>query len=72
MFDAYDFVGARTLSSQAIVEPHENGADLWIEVAQALDKLNGEGAIQGLFFELPKNRGRRNKRLPTGAEQPVG
>ena len=46
VFGADNFIGAGPGNGQALIEPKQNGADLGIQIAQALDKLHGERRVQ--------------------------
>ncbi len=70
MFRADDFIGARFRNGQALIEPKQNGADLWVQIPQALDKLHGECRFQRGFLKLLK--GRKDRRLAPWTEQAIG
>src|SRR5580692_1316859 len=53
VFGAYNLVGAGALCRQTVIEPDQYRTDLGIQIAQALDQLNGERPVEWFFFELP-------------------
>ena len=72
MLGAHDFIRCGALRGEAFIEPDKNGADLGIEVAQALDQLHGEGALERLVFEPAQHGGGRYGGLPRRPEHAIG
>src|SRR5579862_9709378 len=72
MFGAHNVVRGSALGGQAFVQPQKNGTDLWIQVSQPLNQLNGKGPIERLLLKLAKGRGWRQSRLTACAQKRVG
>ena len=69
---ADNFVGGSSLCGQAFIEPKQNGAHLWIQVAQALDELHGKRRSQRRFLKTAEDCRLGHQRLAAGAKQTVG
>ena len=67
---ADNFIGVRSRKGQALIEPNQNGPDLWVQIPQALDKLHGKRSFQGSFLKALK--GRKDCGLPIRPEQAIG
>ena len=70
MFGMNDFIGAGSANRQALVEPEQNGANLRVQVPQALDQLHGERLVQRGFLKTVQSR--EDCRLSARTEQAIG
>ena len=51
VFGADNFIGVRSRKGQALIEPKQNGADLGVQIPQALYKLHRERRLQWSFLK---------------------
>src|ERR1700692_1399197 len=63
MLGADDFIRRGALRVQSLIEPKQNGANLGIEVSQALDQLDCKRPIEWFVFKIAQNRGRDRWRI---------